>query len=245
MYDEYINAKATPKDLETMFQLNYLYFTALRSDREAFDSWLNRQRAALANLEKDPNSALRDSIQTSVYTDASFIMGLHSADLERIDYNHIMQIARERFANAADFDFIITGAIDEETLLPLIEQYIALLPASGKCEKANLKAIDFRQGQHSNVFHRQMEVPMVTNVFFDSSKAKFTLKNKLAFDLALNALSVVLLEEIREKEGGTYGIGAYGDLVANPAPRTQAYMTFVFAFRLVESVAYGELQSLR
>lgn len=224
LYDEYINAKATPKDLETMFQLNYLYFTALRSDREAFDSWLNRQRAALANLEKDPNSALRDSIQTSVYTDASFIMGLHSADLERIDYDHIMQIARERFANAADFDFIITGAIDEEILLPLIEQYIASLPASGKREKANLKAIDFRQGQHSNVFHRQMEVPMVTNVFFDSSKAKFTLKNKLAFDLALNALSVVLLEEIREKEGGTYGIGAYGDLVANPAPRTQAYM---------------------
>lgn len=225
LFAEYINAKATPKDLETMLQLNYLYFTALRSDREAYDSWLNRQRASLANLEKDPNTALRDSIQTSVYTDASFIMGLHPADLDRLDYDRIMlQIARERFANAADFDFIITGAIDEETLLPLIELYIASLPASGKREKANLKATDFRQGQHSNVFNRQMEVPMVTNVFFDSSKAKFTLKNKLAFDLALNALSVVLLEEIREKEGGTYSIGAYGDLVANPSPRVQAYM---------------------
>lgn len=224
LFAEYINAKATPKDLETMLQLNYLYFTALRSDREAYDSWLNRQRASLANLEKDPNTALRDSIQASVYTDASFIMGLHPADLDRLDYDRIMQIARERFANAADFDFIITGAIDEETLLPLIEQYIASLPASGKREKANLKATDFRQGQHSNVFNRQMEVPMVTNVFFDSSKAKFTLKNKLAFDLALNALNVVLLEEIREKEGGTYSIGAYGDLVPNPAPRTEAYM---------------------
>lgn len=224
LFAEYINAKATPKDLETMLQLNYLYFTALRSDREAYDSWLNRQRASLANLEKDPNIALRDSIQTSVYTNASFIMGLHLADLDRLDYDHIMQIARERFANACDFDFIITGAIDEEILLPLIEQYIASLPASGKREKANLKATDFRQGQHSNVFNRQMEVPMVTNVFFDSAPAEFTLKNKLAFDLALNALSVVLLEEIREKEGGTYSIGAYGDLVANPSPRVQAYM---------------------
>jgi len=224
LFDEYISARATPKDFETMLQLNFLYFTALRSDREAFDSWLNRQRAALANLEKDPNSALRDSIQTSVYTDASFIMGLHPADLDQLDYNRIMQIARERFANAADFDFIITGAIDEETLLPLIEQYIASLPSNGKREKANLKATDFCQGQHDNVFQRRMEVPMVTNVFFDNAKAKFTLKNKLAFDLALNALSVVLLEEIREKEGGTYSIGAYGDLGPNPAPRTEAYM---------------------
>lgn len=224
LFDEYINAKATPKDFETMLQLNYLYFTAMRSDREAFESWLNRQRATLANLEKDPNAALRDSIQTSVYTDASFIMGLHPADLDRLDYNRIMQIARERFANAADFDFIITGAIDEDMLLPLIEQYIASLPASGKRETANLEHTDFRQGANSNVFDRQMEVPMVTNVFFDSAPAEFSLKNKLTFDLALNALSVVLLEEIREKEGGTYSIGAYGDLGANPAPRTEAYM---------------------
>ena len=224
LYDEYLSSSATPKDFETMLQLNYLYFTAQRADREAYESWLNRERAALSNLEKDPNSALRDSIQTSIYTDASFIMGMHSSDLDNLDYDRIMQIARERFSNAADFSFIITGAIDEATLLPLIEQYIASLPSTGKREKANLKVTDFRKGQNSNVFNRQMEVPMVTNVFFDSSNTKFTLKNKLAFDLALNALSVVLLEEIREKEGGTYSIGAYGDLVANSAPRTQAYM---------------------
>lgn len=47
-------------------------------------------------------------------------------------------------------------------------------------------------------------------------------------NLALNALSVTLLEEIREKEGGTYGIGAYGDLSGTPAPRQQAYMQIVY-----------------
>ena len=69
-----------------------------------------------------------------------------------------------------------------------------------------------------------MDVPMVMNIFFDVADAPFSLKSKLTFSLALNALSVVLMEEIREKEGGTYDIGAYGDFVPNPAPRYQAIM---------------------
>jgi zinc protease len=135
-----------------------------------------------------------------------------------------MIIARERFANAADFTFIITGAVDEATLLPLVERYIASLPATKGREKANVKIASFKKKNHENVFRRQMDVPMVTNVFFDHAMMKYTLKNKLAFSLALNALSVELLEEIREKEGGTYGIGAYGELMNYPISVQQAFM---------------------
>ena len=228
VFEESVTASATPKDFETMLQLNYLYFTAMRSDREAFDSWLNRERASVANRESDPMSALQDSVQTSIYDNASLFMGMHTADLDRLDYDNIMRIARERYANAADFTFIITGAIDEATLLPLMEQYIASLPAKGKAEKANTAISDFRKGKVDNVYKRKMEVPMTTNVFFDTADMQYTLKNKLAFDIALNALSVVLLEEIREKEGGTYGIGAYGELVPMPAPRYRAYMQIAY-----------------
>ena len=39
---------------------------------------------------------------------------------------------------------------------------------------------------------------------------------------------VVLLEEIREKEGGTYGIGAYGMLTPDPSPRDLAFMQILY-----------------
>ena len=224
LFGESISASSTPKDFETMLQVNYLYFTSLRSDQKAFESWKERKKAALANQEKDPMTSLQDSIQKTIQTGGERKMALHSNDIDQVNYEHVLQIARERFANAADFTFIITGAIDEATLLPLLEQYIASLPSVGKKEKANMKVNDFAKGKKENTYQRAMEVPMVTNVFFDSGKMKYNLKNKLSFKLALNALSIVLLEEIREKEGGTYGIGAYGDLALTPSPRQQAYL---------------------
>ena len=224
IFDEYLFESSTPKDFETMLQLNYLYFTAIRSDNEAFESWRTRERATIANRQSDPNAALMDSAKVTMNTHGERLLTLTLDELENINYERTMNIARERFANAADFVFIITGAIDEAALLPLLEQYIASLPAKGKKEKANLKAQDFNHVGKENIFRRPMDVPMVTNIFLDVAEMRFNLKNKLSFDVALNALSGVLLEEIREKEGGTYSIGAYGDLVPNPAPRYHAYM---------------------
>ena len=227
-YSESVSASSTVKDVETMFQLNYLYFTSLRRDEDAFASWKSRTAAALANRESDPMNALVDSLRATITTNPLRSSGIKSAELEKVDYDRVLQIARERFANAADFTFIITGAVTEEAVKPLIEKYIASLPAGGKKEKANLKVLDYKPGQNSNSFERGMATPMVTNVFFDFSNAKYTLKNNLAFDLALSSLTVVLLDEIREKEGGTYGIGAYGDLEEGPKGRSQAYMQIVY-----------------
>ena len=228
IFGEGISSYTTPKDCETMMQLNYLFFTSLRNDRKAFESWKTRKRAALANSESDPMSVFQDSVNSTIQNNQKLSGSLSSAELEQIDYDRVLQIARERFANAADFTFIIIGAIDENTLLPLMETYIASLPSSKGRETANMNAMDFKKDKHQNIFRRQMDIPMVSNEFFDYAEIPFTLKNELSFDLALNALTVELLEEIREKEGGTYSIGAYGNLMVNPAPRQQAVMEIFY-----------------
>lgn len=229
MFSEDMSARSTPKDIETMFQLNYLYFTAIRTDNDAFESWKVREKAAVANRESDPMNAFQDSLKLTIYsTGAKRLESLSSADIDAVDYNRVLDIAKERFSNAGDFTFFITGAVDQQTIRPLIEQYIASLPATKKREKADTNVIDFAKGQNIKVFDRQMEVPMATILFFDYAKGQYNLKNKLSFDLALNALSVVLLEEIREKEGGTYSIGAYGTLDCNPYPRVEEYMQIIY-----------------
>ncbi|MBR5056449.1 MAG: insulinase family protein, partial [Bacteroidales bacterium] len=182
---ENVSAKSTPKDLETMLQLNYLYFTALRSDDKAFESWRSRTAAALANRESDPMSAVQDSLSTTIYLNPERVSALKSQDLDKVDYERIMQIARERFADASDFTFVFTGNIDEDAL-PLIEQYIGSLPAKGVKEKANYKLYDFVKGKVTNQFDRQMETQMVTNFFLDVAKPKANLKNSVAYDIALS-----------------------------------------------------------
>lgn len=226
IFGEGVNASSTPKDLETMLQLNYLTFTALRSDTDAFQSQKNRLSALLQNAESDPMTALQDSLYSTIYTSSDYIGNIKSHQVDELDYSRMMTIAKERFANAADFTFVITGAFDEAVLIPMIEQYIASLPAAGRKEKADTEAADFSSGLRQNIFSRQMEVPMATIAYFDNGKVKYNVRNKLALGLAYQALSTELLAEIREKEGGTYSISAEGSI--EPEPLNKAYMQIVY-----------------
>ena len=216
MIQEGVSASTTPKDLETMLQLNYLYFTSLRKDDEAFASWKNRGRAALANREAQPLAAFQDSCKIILRQHPERVADLTLNELDKVDYARALEIAAERFGNAADFTFIFTGNIDEQTALPLIEQYIGSLPSTGAVEKADFRVSEYSSNPRNLTFERPMELPLVTNCFVDYGKVKYSVKGSLAFDIALNSLTTVLLEEIREKEGGTYSIGAYGEMTAYP-----------------------------
>lgn len=53
-------------------------------------------------------------------------------DLKDINYDRILEMAKDRMKNAGQFTFVFSGNFDEQTIRPLIEQYIASLPATGE-----------------------------------------------------------------------------------------------------------------
>ena len=206
---ESLSGKSTPKDIETLMQLVYLRFTAPRMDNDAFTSLKTRAKASLMNAESEPMTALQDTLTKALYDNNPRAKSLKAAEVDLVDYERSMQIARERFAGAGDFSFVITGNIDSQTLLPLLEQYIASLP-KGKKEKFVSNTLPMHKGVLKNEFEKQMTSPMATNFFLKSGYLQYNLRNSMSLSLACQALTVVLLEEIREKEGGTYGISARG-----------------------------------
>ena len=216
-YIENVSASSTPKDFETMMQLLYLNFTAPRTDEEAFSSYKSRTYAALKNAESEPMTAFTDSLYSTLFASPWRYRDIKASDVAALDYARMREIAMERFANAADFNFIFAGNVDESVFVPMIEQYIASLPSAGNKDKCSA-APRFNSGNIVNKFDREMEVPMVTNLFLNTGKAKYNAKNIVTFNIAAQALTTILLEEIREKEGGTYGISANGSLMAVPAP---------------------------
>ena len=215
---ESLSGSTTPKDFETMMQLIYLCFTDRREDNDAFLSYSSRLYASLANQEMQPMSALQDSLTKVLYNGHPRAHRLKAADVEKIDYSRIMQIARERFANAADFNFVFTGNFDEQTMLPLVAQYLGALPTTSQREKFVDNKIDIVKGRKENVFSKKMETPMATVVMLASGKGKYNLKNELAVDIAGQALDIIFTEEIREKEGGTYGVQVVTDFTDKPKP---------------------------
>lgn len=227
LYEEGMRGNSTPKDFETMLQLAYLYFTAQRTDEDAFKSWQNKTRAQLLNAEKQPMTAFQDTLTRALYNNNPRVTQMKAADVDNVDYARVMQIAKERFANAADFTFIFTGAIDEQTMLPLIAQYIGSLPAQGKKEKAREVGMGFTKGNQDKVFAKEMEVPMAVVVYLESGKGKNDLKSDLTLDIAHQILDIIYTEEIREKEGGTYGVSTAGGLNQRPK-ETDAYLQIVY-----------------
>ena len=212
------------KDMETMFQLVYLYFTGLNKDEQIFNVWKTQAETMLANRENDPSSMFNDSISAALYDHQPAYMPVKVSDLEKIDYNRIIEIAKERTANAADFTFSFVGSFKPEELKPFVEKYIASLPVNKKKEKAGAKTY-FNKNTYSNLFEQPMETPK-TSVFsmFDGN-VKNSLKNELMMDIFQQTMDIIYTETIREEEGGTYGVGT-----AATVSKSNGQWIFYFAF---------------
>ena len=226
MYREGLVGNSTPKDFETLMQLTYLQFTAPRLDEEAFTSYKNKMKALLENQALDPQSALGDTIVKALYNNHPRALNMKASDVDLIDDARILEIYKERFANAGDFVFIFTGAIDEAVAIPFIEKYIGGLPTGGKKEEYVDANLDIQKGEIKNIFEKQMATPSATVYLVYSGKAKCDLKNNLMMSLTDQILDIIYTEEIREKEGGTYGVGVSGSL--NNVPKESARLLVMF-----------------
>lgn len=209
-----VSASSTPKDLESMFQLVYLYFTDIRKDEKNYNALMTSLETNLKNRDLSPDVAFSDSLQATFNCHNPRFAPLTLDMLKQVSYDRIMQIAKERTANAADFTFYIIGNFDEDSIRPLIEQYIAPLPAKGAKENWN-KISTYAKGNIENDFTRKMETPNA-KVFMTWYKTgvPFTLEKSVLADVAGQVLEMVYLKRIREEESVSYSPYAGGSFTA-------------------------------
>ena len=203
-----VNGSSTPKDLETMMQLLYLHFTALKKDEKAYNTLVNMLETSLKNRDLQPEAQFSDSIYAGLYAHNPRFTPLVAKDLKNISLDRIMQIAHERFAAANNFTFTIIGNFDEQTIRPLVCQYIASLPGKEKAV-ASPEARTYFTGKASIDFKRKMETPKPYIAKFLGGDIDYTLKNDILASYAGEVLSQILLKAVREDAGATYSIGAY------------------------------------
>lgn len=207
---EGLSGSSTPKDLETLFQLTYLYFTDVRKDEKSFAQLMTTLETMLKNQALSPDAAFSDSLMSTLYCHNPRYATLKLEDLKKVNYDRILQIAKERTADAGDFTFTIVGNFDEATIRPLIEQYIASLPAKGK--KENWKKVStYAKGNAENKFTRKMETPKANAyMYWYNLTTPYSLENAVAASAAGQVLEMIYLKKIREDAGAAYSAGATG-----------------------------------
>lgn len=227
---EVIQGSSSIKDLETMLQLNYLYFTAPRRDEQAYATVLSLMRTQLQNRDKNPKVAFSDSIQmmSSNHSDRTILMTLDM--LEKVNLDKALMTYKARFANPADFTFIFVGNIDpkDPKVQALVCQWLGGLKTQ-KCKKEDV--IDHHMtvapGIQKNYFSRPMETTTASNrIQYTSYDMPYTMANDLNMEMIGRILSTRYLESIREREGGSYGVGTYGYMSPLPTPRAGLIMQF-------------------
>lgn len=214
---ENLEGSCVKKDFETMLQLLYLCFTAPHRDDETFQSTLDRYRNALKNQDLNPQVALQDSIASILYNNNVRALRFRSADVDKInDYDRLLQVYKERYANAGDFEFYFVGDLNVDSVAPLITKYLGALPVAKGHEK--YKKIDnvLQDGEKTCIFDKEQDTPNSITVFTYHCPMKYNLRNSIMVSMLQQAMSMLYTETVREDEGGAYGVPTRGSLTDYP-----------------------------
>lgn len=222
---EAVNASCSPKDAETMMQLVYLTFTSPRKDADAFASYKTRLKADLKNQEMEPNTALRDTITKAIYKDSPWVMRMKENMVDKINYDNILKMYKDRFCDASDFTFFIVGNADVNALKPFIETYIASLPSIHRKETFK-NVIATRKGVYTNEFFKQQQTPTSTIIMMQTGDEAYNLKNDILTSMYAQILNIVYTKTIREDAGAAYSVSVQGELSSYPKPYSMIQIFF-------------------
>jgi zinc protease len=208
---ESISASASVKDLETMFQLVHLEMTRPRKDERAIGVWRTNLEEQLANRLRVPEVQFSIQSQAVLYHDNLRRKPAEPADVEKVDADKALAFYKDRFGDATDFTFVIVGAFDPAQLRPLVETYLASLPAHGRKEKEKDLGIRKIRGVVKRSWNLGQEPKARVQILFHGDESWSRDKDRDLFILG-QVLQIRLREVLREDKGGVYGVGVGGSL---------------------------------
>lgn len=209
---ETVNAQSSAADIETMFQLTYLYFTQPRMDTALFKSFVTKQQAIVRNAMADPESVFKDSLLTIVFRKHPWAPRVPRTEtFAQIDANRALSIYKERFGDAGGFHFVIVGAFDPAAIKPLLATYLGSLPATkgtSTFKDAGLRPVS---GVVKKEIRKGTEPKSLIRMFW-TGETPYSSAAQLKLQALVEVLNLRILEKLREELGSMYSGGGRGGL---------------------------------
>ncbi|MDR3328300.1 MAG: insulinase family protein [Prevotellaceae bacterium] len=208
---ETFSGNSSVKDFELLLQLVYLNFTSIRKDDEAFNTMIDLFKNSIVNREKKPSNIFSDTLSAD-WTCHSPRNLIYNMDfVSKIDNQKALDIYKQRFNAANDFTYIFTGNINpnDKKTQKLICTWLGGLKA-GNIEKYTRLDECHPDGYTKNHFTKKMETDNSTNAIRYYAPMEWNWENDINLRVLGRVLDIRYLESIREKEGGSYGVGVSG-----------------------------------
>ena len=224
-----IRGTSTQKDLETAFQLLYLYWMDPRFDPKEYENGIQQLKAILPNLQNQPTYKLQTEMYKTLYGDHPRRQMISAETLEKANLETLEKVYRSLFSDIAGATMTIVGDVDLETLKPLVEKYIGSLPKGKKAAKWVDTHEDIVKGRVENIFAVDMQTPKSTVLQVWTADMPYTELDAAALDVVSYILDIRYTNSLREDEGGTYGASTAAQI--NRRPKEQALIQVTFDCR--------------
>ncbi len=214
---EGLTGEASPKDLELMFQMIYLYFNSPRQDDDAFKTFQSQMKESIQNAGSSPDKVFSDSV-------SAILGGYHLRSmpwtlemLNEVNHDKALEFYNARFSDASDFTFTFVGNFDRAQIEDLIKTYIASIKSSNT--KNNYKDLGVRMPATGFVkeVKKGIEPKSTVRLVLNGTMKENTVEERFALRTLVEVMNIRLREVIREDMGGVYGIGARPSISKYPA----------------------------
>jgi len=220
-----VSGRASPKDLETLFELLWLRFTAPRVDSAAVQAFRQQIGAVLANRSRAPEAAFSDTITLTLANHHPRVQLPTAALFNSVSLDEALAIYRERFGDASGFTFMFVGNVTAEQLEPLLVRWLAALPSTGRTEQPRDLGIRPPPGIVQKVVRAGVEPKSSTVVAYHGERPT-TIASRQAFRTFGDILETRLTEELREALGGTYSVNVSASASTQPRDAQQLVIQF-------------------
>jgi zinc protease len=245
---EGMSGSSSVKDLESMMQLMYLYFTSPRVDTTLFHSFVQKNKTQLAFLSANPQAVFVDTLYKTLYhNDPLAPVAVPKPEyFDHINLNRLVQIYKERFSNVNGMHFTFVGSFKESDLKPLIEKYIASLPSAPK--KFNYVDNKLRpaKGKINFTLNKGKEQKsLIVGVY--NGEVPYSDALDMKADAISEILNIRIIEELREKIQGIYGGGTQAQFEKFPYSHYTFFLQLPCGPEKVDTLLYAankEIQNL-
>lgn len=208
--NEQMSGGCQSDDLETLLQLCYLYFTDVTLDEDAFQSIKTRARSQLSQASYNPKMIYSDSIGSTIYCGNPMYRTIPPEQIDLLDGERVLQLYRQRVANAGDYTFSIVGSFSVDEIRPLIKRYLASLPDNGKRENYGGYHPTMATGMIDNFFQVPMRNPKSSIYVSIMGEKPYCFDDDFMIDLVGESVGTALLTFLRHEKHGTYDVAADG-----------------------------------
>ena len=246
-FTEGLSGRASPKDLETMLQLVWLRMTAPRADTVAMQALLQQFDAVLRNKDANPAAVFSDTVQVTLANGHPRVRPLSVEMLKELDLAQMLAIYKDRFGDASDFSFLFVGNVDLAVLKPLVEQWIAPLPATGRQETFRDVGPKLFSGHIDKTVRKGLAPQSQTALLIAGSDA-WSREQAYVLSSLGELLEMRLLDRLRESLGGTYSVSVNAAFSRRPRQEWQVVVSYGSAPDKVDTMyaaVQQELDSLR